>query len=490
MKRLLVRRLRDAGPLRRRPTAVACNAVAMFAMAVTLFVLKPDDRVLAAPMLAIAEIVLLFVSVLWTRDGVPSVFEAGTLCVLATAVYGILPLLGFLLMHGEWYRNADGRLFAYAFVPSELGMFGWRYVVYTGSFALTYLLIRGDAAVRGTDFEMPPATTVTSIVIVFAVLYLCKIVLRVVYGYEIDVSYAEGYKLAAAIGRMPYVVLQIGQNVVAALLVAQQGVMILLLARWRTWWCRAALVTWLGFELVTRSLMMGARTSLVLLLLSVGILYHRLVKPLSFRLLALGGTILIAGFLILGTIRSMQSAAPTEPPDNPLLASNEFQALFVTAFDLYKMKEAGALHVPWQVYASEAYMFIPSQFLPFEKIDPAGWYIDVIGQSGLGVGFMFGVMSQAAVGLGWIELVLRGVALAACLALLHRWYVRRAVRFWPTLFYVFISIWIYYTFRATTFWNIYFIVYRFLPVFVAAKVLEALLSRSRRAAPGVKAVPA
>jgi hypothetical protein len=485
-----IRRIRVGGPPRRRSIAIAYNAVAVIAIAIALLFAKPDDRALAAPMLAIAEIVLLFLSVLWARDGVPPVFECGTLCVLATAVYAILPLLGFLMMHGEWYRNADNRLFAYAFVPSELGMFGWRYVVYTASFALAYLAIRRDATVHSTAFEMPRATTVAAIVIVFAVLYLFKVSLRIVYGYELDVSYAEGYRLAEAIRRMPYFVLQFGQNLVAALLVAQQGIMVLLLARWRTWWCRVALVAWLGFELVTRSLMMGARTSLVLLLLSAGILYHRLVKPLSFRLLALGGTALIGGFLVLGVIRNMQFAAPNESPENPILASNEFQALFVTAFDLYKMKEAGTVHVPWQVYASEVYMVIPSQFLPFEKIEPGTWYIDVIGQSGQGIGYMFGMLSQTVLGLGWIELVLRGVALAACLALLHRWYVRRAVHFWPTVFYVFISIWTYYTFRATTFWIVYFIVYRFVPVFVAAKVLEAVLARSRRPVPDVKAVPA
>jgi len=493
-RRVLFRRIRASAPSRRRSIAFGYNAAIMIAIVIALFLMKRDDRVLAAPMLALAEIVVLFLSVLWARDGVPPVFESGTLCILATALYGIFPLLGFLMMHGEWYRNADKRLFAYAFVPSDLGMFGWRYVVYTASFALAYLAIRRRAYVKSTAFEIPPRrTAVAAIIIVFVVLYLFKVALSSVYGYELDLSYAESYKQIAAVGRMPYFVLQVGNNLLAALLVAQQGIMVLLLARWRIWWCRIALVTWLGFELVTRSLMMGSRTSLVLLLLSVGILYHRLVKPLSFRLLALAGTALIGGFLVLGVIRNMQFAAPNESPENPILAANEFQGLFTTAFDLYKMKEAGTLHVPWQVYASEAYMIIPSQFLPFEKIEPGGWYIDVIGQTGQGIGYMFGVMSQGVLGLGWIELMLRGVALAACLALLHRWYVRRAVHFWPTVFYVFVSIWTYYTFRATTFSSIYFIVYRFLPVFVAAKVLEALLSRAgrqRAAVKAVKAVPA
>ena len=474
------------GPSRRRSIAIAYNAVALIAIAGALSLVKPDDRAIAAPMLAIAEILLLFLSVLWARDGVPPVFESGTLCMLATALYGIFPLLGFLLMQGQWYRNADSRLFAYAFLPSELGMFGWRYVVYTASFALAYLAVRRDAAVNTTAFEMPRGTATAAIVIILAVLYLYKVAVRIVYGYELDVSYAEGYRLAAAIGRMPYVVLQFSQNLVAALLVAQQAVMVLLLARWRTWSFRLALVAWIGFEIVSRSLIMGSRTSLVLLLLSAGILYHRLVKPLSFRLLALGGMVLVTGFLFLGVIRNGQSVVP----DNVIQGSNEFQSLFVTAFDLHKMNEAGRLRVPWQVYLSDAYLCIPSQVLPFDKLDPSSWYIDVIGQTGLGNGYMFGVLAQTVVGLGWIELVLRGIALAACLAWLHRWYVRRAVYFWPTVFYLFVSIWTYYTFRSTTFYIVYYILYRFVPVFVAAKALEAILTRARRSRPAVKAVPA
>src|ERR1700719_3138787 len=82
--RVSVRRVRVEGLSRRHSIAIACNAVALIAVAIALFLMKPDDRALAAPMLALAEIVLLFMSLLWARDGVPPVFESGALCVLAT----------------------------------------------------------------------------------------------------------------------------------------------------------------------------------------------------------------------------------------------------------------------------------------------------------------------------------------------------------------------------------------------------------------------
>ena len=131
------------------------------------------------------------------------------------------------------------------------------------------------------------------------------------------------------------------------------------------------------------------------------------------------------------------------------------------------------------MYASDAYFIIPKQFLPFEKWNPAEWYLEVIGARGSGVGYMFGVMAQAVLGLDWLELVLRGGVLALLFAFLHRWYVRNALGFWPTLFYLFVSIWSYYTFRGTTFWFVHFLIYQFLPVLIVAKLIEVILTRSR-----------
>jgi hypothetical protein len=210
------------------------------------------------------------------------------------------------------------------------------------------------------------------------------------------------------------------------------------------------------------------------------LLYHRLVKPVTFRTFFVLGALLLTAFLVAGSLRMLQDLQASERPKNVLTTANEFQALFATAFDLYQMKENGSLPpVPWQIYAADFYLEIPSQILPFQKIDPSNWYIEIIGQSGGLTGFMFGVMSQAVLGLGWAELALRGFILALLLALLHRWYVRHATQLWPTLFYLFVAIWIYYTMRATTFWFVYYIVYRFLPVLLAAKFVEILLSRVR-----------
>ena len=480
-----------AGRRRRAGAAAACFGM-VAVCGVALLFLTPDDRLLAAPMLVIGLTAAVYMLALWARDGSPPVFEPGTLCMLAIAVYGMMPMAGFLMMHGQWDILTDGRLREYPFIPSELGLFGWRYAVYAASFAATYLLVRGRAKVRTTALTMPNKATQTSILILFAALYACTIALKVVYDYDPDdFSYSDvaGSVARATAKVIPYFILQIGHNVLGALFVVELGVMILLMAHWRKRWCRYTLAAWLLYEIASTVIKLGSRGRVVLLLISAGVLYHRLVKAVRFRTLIVAGVLLLFGFMVLGAIRVVESPdAMKEAAQHTLTGSNEFQGLFTTAFDIHKKKEAGELpSVPWQIYVSDFYFPIPSQLLPFQKIDPSLWYIDILGQTGQGIGYMFGVMSQAALGMDWIELVLRGGILAAALALLQRWYSHRAAYFWPTLLTLFVSIWAYYTMRASTFYIAYLVIYHFLPVMFAASLLERLLSHMSGRNPGHQA---
>jgi hypothetical protein len=163
---------------------------------------------------------------------------------------------------------------------------------------------------------------------------------------------------------------------------------------------------------------------------------------------------------------------------------NEFQVLFGTPYDLYMRKAAGTLPpTPWQVSVSDLLLPIPSQVLPFPKIDPSEWYLGAAGLLGTGFGAMFGVISQAIVGFDWIELVVRGCVLGFVLAKLHRWYVRRQRHYWPTLLYLFVCVWSYYTFRASTFYFATFIVYQFVPVLLAVRIIRTVLRGALSARP-------
>jgi hypothetical protein len=67
-------------------------------------------------------------------------------------------------------------------------------------------------------------------------------------------------------------------------------------------------------------------------------------------------------------------------------------------------------------------------------------------------------------------------------AVIHRWYVRRQDGYWATMFYLCMCLWCYYTFRGSTFFFMYNIVYRFVPLVVAVTIAQLVVKRALRAA--------
>ena len=103
---------------------------------------------------------------------------------------------------------------------------------------------------------------------------------------------------------------------------------------------------------------------------------------------------------------------------------------------------------------------------------------------------MFGVIAQAIVGFGWAELIVRGTVLGVLLSLLHRAYLLRADSFWWSVFYASVCVWSYYTFRASTFYFLYFVLYHFVPTILAMKIGNRIIERAVGPLPRVEAVNA
>jgi hypothetical protein len=451
---------RRAHPSRRQAgSLIALTVLCAFASGVFLiFFADGDQRVVFTPMLACLNLALLFVSVLYRRDGELPVFEGGTLFVAATTLYSVFPLLNFAAGGMAWRPPSDYRLVGYDPTPAEIGSFAWNYVLFLGTFVAVYLIVRGRKSVPRVFARVPQAVQ-TSVIVTFVVMMiLVQLVSFIVLPPEAQVSVYEGGNFAYR-ANVPLVFLQFLNIGGSALLALKLLFAILVLARWRERKWRLILFVWLVFEffLIVRS---QARGGFVLLILMIGITYHRLVKPLSLRKAVIAGSGLILGFLAFGVFRDTRGAA--FDPRSALTVNNEFQTLFSNAYDVHMRKQYRTLPAPPpQMKYAELYMIIPSQLLPFAKIDPAEWYADVLQISHTGSRVMFGVITKAMLGLGKTELFLRGALAALLLALLHRWYVRRADRFWPTALYAYIVVWTFYTFRSNTFTVVYLVLYYF-----------------------------
>lgn len=454
--------------------------MALAAMLTVAF-LPAEYATVASPMLAMFLIGTWFLSTLWNRDGIAPVFELGTLWCAATVVYGVFPLLNFMAGGLRWLAVSDGRLQAYGYLttPAFVASFGWRYVVYMLSFVLVYLSLRGrGAATRPLHRPETYVPLVSILLLAAGSLYLA--VVQLYFGIDLDPSYLTRGSVPSTASAMPHLVAQITHNVKATILIFKQIVLLVLLLHWRERAWRWALIGWVTYEVLTVALRLGARGNAVLLVLTAILLYHRVVRPLTLRAAALAGGVLLGGFLFIGIVRQTGTFAGGLSIRQSFVNTNEFQALFATAVDLHVRRAQGLLPtVPWQVYVSDLYLMIPSQLLPFYKWDPSEWYLEVIGMRGKGIGYMFGVMAQAAIGFDWVDLVIRGSLVGLLFALFHRWYVRRSSSFWLTFIYAYVAVWSFYTFRATTFWFVYFVVYQLIPVIVVIRLIALSLRRVR-----------
>jgi len=122
-------------------------------------------------------------------------------------------------------------------------------------------------------------------------------------------------------------------------------------------------------------------------------------------------------------------------------------------------------------------IFPPQQLLPFEKISGSEWYLRVLGISGTGQGYMWGVVSQAIVGFGWIELVFRGIILGYICAIFHNWYARQGCGFIETFIYVYICLKIYNTYRDTTLSILSTVVWEILPFILLFNLVKLFYNR-------------
>lgn len=436
-----------------------------------------DVRAVLGPALVLAATALFYLTVQIRREGQLPIFEAATLFVIATAIYSIMPLLQFALggmRCGPW---SDNRLYQWNPTPQEFGGFAWRHVVLLATFVLVYLPIRGRRLWPQRRPDMPERTTFWVIVVMMIIISLWFAIVRIYAGPAGNPYMGGDGKILRS---MPLIVLQLVNVLQIVGQTLKQCLIILLLLRWDRRYSRIVLTSWMIGEVLFTLITFESRAATMLLLLTVGVGYHHLVRPLRVKVAFVIGSVVLLGFLVFGIFRDVDSATINQDPHAIWGAATEFQILFGTAYDLFMRRAAGTLPpVPWQIYFSDFYRLIPSQLLPFYKWDPAEWYMYLLGLGGTGQGFMFGVVAQSAVGFGYPDLIVRSFFLALMYAFAHRAYRRYSSSFWVTIAYLFMMTWAYYAFRSTSFDILYRLAYYLFPTWLLVKGVTILVTKVR-----------
>jgi hypothetical protein len=456
--------------------------------------LDTDTRVVLAPAIICLLIVFWLWMYLWQLDQQIPLFDIGVFCALATLVYSAYPLANYIVDGLQFGAFSDARLQAYQISPTELGFFHLRHVLYLFSLASVYALVRGKGPIEVGNVKSLNTSGEMWILIVFLILSVYFVVLYLTTGLNLHTSYeTEAYaQYMTALSQTPLLLLQITLKLSGISFLFKLALLLIVVKKCRNEVWRAVLIVWLGAELVQVILVKGARTGFVLFVLAAVLFYHRTVKPLSYKILLSFSVAILMFFHFLGVYRAYYNI--NEMQDDIIrndagmfTTANEFQALLATAYDVYQLKESG-IALPWYLYINDFITILPpQQLLSFEKVAASEWYLRAIGLSGTGVGFMWGVISQSIVGLDWTELALRGAVLGYLLAKFHQWYTRHQTRFLATLFYAFMCLRIYYTFRDTTFSIVADIFWEILPFYIFIRIVgikeQCALSRLERYCP-------
>jgi hypothetical protein len=444
-----------------RATVAFCAVVWPTAL---ILLARPDAWPILLPMLAMVAVALAGTVALWDRRAGHLSLEIGALYIAVVALYLLYPIAAYIANGLRFTPYNDGRLWQKQPTPGALAEVAWYYVLHLAAFVALYLWSR-----RGMMLPRVPVEIRRGTVVALLVLYVAVQAFFLAIGQFYDLraeSYIESYLVSR---RLPLVLAQIYSHLNGIKLVLEIALLIVLFSHYRRY--RWIIAAWLGVIALGTVWQLGQRTGLVLMVLSTALLYHGMVRPISLRRLALVGAFGLMAFVLLGQLRG--GTFEVHDDAGPLWArATEFENALANAYDL---RQRGIGGLPLSFHLADL-IVIPQQLLPFEKIDPATWYVSTFFRDyyDAGGGLAFGVVAQAVVGGGLLDVMARGAILGWLLGWLHRATARHATALWAIVAYIWCSVLIYNAFRNTTFCLLPMFLYRLLPVVLAVTALVAL----------------
>jgi hypothetical protein len=410
------------------------------------------------------------------RDGEIHVFEIGIFFSSIVLLYAIFPFIAFISNGLTFSPLGDGRLFAGQPSPEEIAPIYWYYFLFLASFALAYSVWRGHHNLR--RFQPPGADRRTFWIMVscYLAIRLFFVFIRIHYNIEDAESYGESY---LSLKGLPLLLQQLANHLGGMALTLQLLLMAFMVLNYRKY--KFTILCWIALEFAGLALFgVGARTGPFALLIAFLMPYHLTVKRLSMRMVAVAGLVVLVLFVGLGVVRSLSTSSP-DAELSLLSSSNEFDAIFSNAYDLRQLKATGDTKELFpQFYFVDFLNLIPQQLLPFRKLDLSAWYVGSFYPSFAerGGGLAFGVISEGIVGLGWFDIIWRGLTLGSIFAAMQKYLVAGRASFWKYGFYLWVTVLSYQCFRTSTFALVPRAFYQFLLLFVTVKAVSYFLGRS------------
>jgi hypothetical protein len=400
------------------------------------------------PLVLVIAVEFALIRSLRTRDGDVNFFELGIFYSGIVFLYCVFPAIEYLVSGLRFAVLSDYRLYRADPTPTDVAPIFWYYVLYLACFAIAYRLFRSPGASEPKPVSRVNPKLLGLLVGAYGCTYAFFALLKVMWNLRTPESYSDTYLLYS---NLPGPVQFLANHMIGAALLLQLVLMAFLVLHYRRY--KLYIYLWLLVELVGIFIFgVGSRTGLMVLLLTFAITYNSFVKRLSLRVTSSIGLVLIILFIVLGIIRGVSSAVD-DRDYSFFRSSNEFDALFANAYDLSQLKAAGRVDDIFpRVYFADLTRMLPDEIFPSAHVDPSKWYVDNFypSYSDQGGGFAFGAISESIVGLGWFDVIWRGLLVGWAFAAVQRIYRAGKHSFWNYAFYLWVIVFSYQTFRVTT----------------------------------------
>lgn len=433
---------------------------------------------IVGPLALSALITLGFVLYVRRVGGAMPYFEIGVFCAGITFLYCAYPLAVYVLNRYSFPEWGDPRLYSMRFRPDELGSLAWWYVLYLACFCVAYAVARGRGTMRSLLKVTPPDGPMIGAIVV---LLIGTRLFFGVLGRFFDLtstSYTDAYLVYQ---RLPLLLRQIAMHVQGIDLTLQMMLVIALCCARRKRY-RIILALVLLVTAVSHLVFPGARVHLFAVVLAAVAAYHLTIRRIPLRWIVIGAAVGFVLLLAMGLARQEGSRSLRALTSGGAGQITEFEIIFGNAVDLKYIKYlSGGFIGQANLYWSPFFALVPQQLLPITKDLPGNWYVREYYPTyyALGGGLAFGLLSEAVMGYGIVEIVWRGLLIGVLFGLLHRRLARGQVSVGFLMFYIWVTVWSYQTIRTGTLAPLVLILYHFIVPLLGIFILGAVLRRGR-----------
>ena len=407
--------------------------------------------------------------------GVP--LELGGVYLAVVLLYGLLPLIFFLILEGVYTPLNDARLFTIAPDNESVGRTGVYYLVYAATFVLAYLSVRGRRSIGRAQQLRPDKSTFYSVVVLLLMARSTLLLANMLFAAD-STSYVESY---TRFNQLPLIAQQLLGHLNGMSMVIGIAAIVAAAGSWRRY--RYLVLLWLGVEGAMLVVGLGARTAFFVFCLALVISLHIRHRPFKMLTLALVGSAMVAVFLLFGFLRGGGAGEVGGPLVAIAQTASEFESLFANAIDLNRLRSNGELEgeAMWlAAYFGDFIALFPQQIIPFQKVNLSHWYVTTyypeFAESGGGLAF--GAIAEALLGNGVPDLLVRAAIVGITFGLIDRHYNRGIVTFWKCVFYVWIVCFCYQAFRSTTGALLPMFMFHFVPAYLGIRIFSGLLRGS------------